>query len=265
MLKFCTLFSGSSGNCLFVGDGETNILIDAGVSGKRIEKALNDIGENCNTVSGILVTHEHQDHINGVGILSRRFCIPVYANEKTWEAIDRDKLLGKMPEENKRLINGAESVVIGTMRVKACKISHDAADPVAYTIISGGHKIGVATDMGFVSDDVRKHLQGCELALVEANHDVEMLKAGKYPYQLKRRILSDSGHLSNESAAELVHHLARQGTKRFILGHLSAENNYPRLAYEAVNSLLKIKGYDTEREVFLAVAERDRPGEPIIL
>lgn len=265
MLKFCSLFSGSSGNCIFVGNEETNILIDAGVSGKKIEKALNEIGESGSSLSAILVTHEHQDHINGVGILSRRFKIPVYANEKTWEAIDREKLLGKMPAENKRVVSAGDTVSVGSMRIKSCRISHDAADPVCYTISSEGHKVGIATDMGFVSDEIRTILRGCELALVEANHDVEMLKAGKYPYQLKRRILSDSGHLSNESAAELVAMLAKHGTKRFILGHLSEENNYPRLAYEAVNSVLKIKGFDTEKDIFLRVAERDCPGDVILL
>lgn len=265
MFKFCSLFSGSSGNCLFVGDDDTKLLVDAGVSGRRIEGALAEIGESCSDLSAILVTHEHQDHIGGVGILARRYGIPVYANEKTWEAVDSEKLMGKLPQEHKRIIKAGEGFRVGSVRVKACPIPHDAADPIAYTLSSGGHKISIATDMGYVTDEIKQQLSGSELVLVEANHDVSMLQAGRYPYQLKRRILSDTGHLSNEAAAELICQLAKKGTKRFILGHLSAENNYPRLAYEAVRARLAIGGFGDMKDIVLAVANRDCVSEAVVL
>ncbi len=265
MFKFCSLFSGSSGNCLFAGDEKTKILIDAGVSGRRIEGALSQIGESCGALSAILVTHEHQDHIAGAGILARRYGIPVYATQKTWEAIDNEKLLGKLPNEYRRVVNTGESINMESIKIKAYHIPHDAADPVAYTLSSGGHKISIATDIGHVTEEIRKSLTGSELVLVEANHDVEMLRAGKYPYNLKRRILSDTGHLSNEAAAELICELVKKGTGKFILGHLSAENNYPKLAYQTVLAELKMRGLSEIKDLYIAVADRDCVSEAVVL
>lgn len=264
-MKFCSLFSGSSGNCLFVSDENTGILIDAGVSGRRIEDALSKIGERCEDISGILVTHEHSDHISGVGILSRRYGIPVYANELTWRAIDGQKLMGKLPFQSRRIISADADFNVGTLLVRAYSIPHDAADPVAYTVSSGGHKISVATDIGHVTEYIKSNLFGSELVLIESNHDVEMLKVGSYPYPLKRRILGDFGHLSNEAAAALICELAARGTKKFILGHLSKENNYPGLAYETVNSDLLINGFKSGLDVFVSVAARDHVGDVVVL
>lgn len=265
-MKFCSLYSGSSGNCIFVGNGnDSNILIDAGVSGTRIERALQNIGEDVHSVKAILITHEHSDHVAGAGILSRRFNIPVFANEGTWAAMDREKLLGKFPEVNRRVIITGTGFEIGDFCISSFSVPHDAAAPVAYTVTCGEHKISVATDMGYVTEDVRKSVSGSELVLLESNHDIEMLKFGKYPMHLKRRILGEKGHLSNESAASLVTELATQGTKYFVLGHLSKENNFPQLAFETSRAELLSNGFNMENNFYLSVAQRDSVSEVIEL
>lgn len=236
------------------------------MSGRRIETALSAIGVSCASVAGILITHEHQDHINGAGILSRRYGIPVYANALTWKAIEDMKLMGKLPAENKRMIAAGEAFSVGTFSVTAYPVPHDAADPIAYTVSAGGHKIAVATDIGYVTETVKENLFGSELVLIEANHDINMLNAGRYPYPLKRRILGDHGHLSNEAAASLICELAERGTRKFILGHLSGENNYPKLAYETASMDLKLKkGLISGQDVYLTVAFRDRASEIVEL
>ena len=236
------------------------------MSGRRIETALSAIGVSCASVAGILITHEHQDHVSGAGILSRRYGIPVYANALTWQAIDEMKLMGKLPAENKRVIEAGNEFTVGTFTVTAYSIPHDAADPIAYTVSSGGHKIAVATDIGHVTETVKENLFGSDLVLIEANHDINMLNAGRYPYPLKRRILGEFGHLSNEAAASLICELAERGTRKFILGHLSGENNYPKLAYEAASMDLQIKeGLTCGQDVYLTVAFRDRASEVVEL
>lgn len=265
-MRFCSLFSGSSGNCLFAEERDTRILVDAGVSGRRIENALSAIGVPCDTVAAILITHEHQDHIFGAGILARRYGIPVYASRLTWQAIDEMKLTGKLPPESRRIIAAGEAFPVGDFTVTAYSIPHDAADPVAYTFCASGHKIAIATDIGHVTETVKENLFGSELVLIEANHDVGMLNAGRYPYPLKRRIAGEFGHLSNEAAAGLICELAERGTRKFILGHLSKENNYPRLAYETASMDLQVrKGLVCGRDVYLAVALRDRSSDVVEL
>lgn len=262
-MKFCSLYSGSSGNCIFVGNEDTKILIDAGVSGSKIEKALCEIGEDAKEIKAILITHEHQDHIAGAGVLSRRFNIPLYAVKATWNKIDSDKLLSKLKPENKITIDTGTIFNIGTISVRSFNVPHDAASPVAYCVKCDCKKISVVTDMGFVTDEIRSSVVGSDIALIESNHDVEMLKFGRYPMHLKRRILGTHGHLSNEGAAELVTFLADNGTKHFVLGHLSKENNLPALAYEATKAELLIKGYKPDENIFLSVAPRECIGEVI--
>ncbi len=265
MLKFCSLFSGSSGNCIFVGTERTRLLLDAGVSGTRIINSLYSIGEDPIDIQGIFITHEHQDHIMGAGVLSRRFDMPIYANEKTWSAMSRQ--LGKIREHNIRVIqpDNQRSFVLGDIVVSCYPIPHDAADPMAYTFAEGTHKIGVATDIGFVSDEIRENLRGCELILLESNHDVEMLRTGRYPWPLKQRILSNHGHLSNDCAADLVSEMVLQGTKYFMLGHLSQENNSPECAYETTRSMLWERGIVVGRDVALIVASRTHYSEVLRL
>lgn len=262
-MKFCSLYSGSSGNCIFVGNKDTKILIDAGVCGAKIENALREIGEDASEIQAVLITHEHHDHIAGAGTLSRRFNIPLYAASGTWDKINSDKLLTKINPENKVSINAGKEFSIGSFSVSSFNIPHDAAMPLAYSIKSESRKISVVTDMGFVTDEIRANVLGSDIAMIEANHDIEMLKHGPHPWRLKNRILSRSGHLSNDYAADFVAYLARYGTKHFVLGHLSDKNNIPSLAYDTVKSSLEKNGFIPDKNIKLFVAPRSGIGEII--
>lgn len=263
MIKFCSLFSGSSGNCIFIGTENAKILIDAGVSGAKIAAALQEIGENPQDLSAIFVTHEHSDHVSSVGILSRRFNLPIYATEKTWEAMGKGP--GKILPENKKILSVGEEVSLDNLKIKSFSISHDAADPVAYTFTQGARKISVATDMGYVSDQVRENVFGSDLVLLESNHDVGMLKAGPYPYYLKQRILGNQGHLSNIAAADFLTELVLKGTTKVFLGHLSNENNTPECAYDTAVNFLMERNLKPGRDLDLWVAERKKYSEVVNL
>lgn len=258
MIKFCSLYSGSSGNCLFVSDGKTKILIDAGLSGIRIIEALNSIGENPSELSAILVTHEHSDHTKGVGIVSRKFCVPIYANLGTFEGMKRE--LKKIPDSNLKAFNTGVEFMIGEIGVRPFQIPHDANDPVGYSFFIDGKKITIATDIGHMNKTLLCELENSDAILLESNHDIQMLKVGPYPYPLKQRILGQNGHLSNEMAGKVVAYLAEKGTRCFMLGHLSKENNFPELAYQTSLNALTEKGIAIGSDVSLEVVLRDRVG-----
>lgn len=261
-MKFCSLFSGSSGNSLFVSQHHTKILIDAGLSGIRIQNALSDIDERPDEINAIVVTHEHDDHIRGVGVLSRRFDVPIYANEKTWKAMR--KMLGKVKDCNMRIVDFKQTFDIEDLEIQAFRTSHDAADPAGFVINDGKKRLGVATDSGIVTAEMRSALSGCELVVLESNHDVSMLEVGPYPFYLKQRIKGEFGHLSNETAADLALHLVQEGTEHLILAHLSQENNYPLLAYETTARILSQAGARLNTDVKLCVAKRGCVSETII-
>lgn len=254
---FCSLYSGSSGNSIFVSSGEAKVLIDAGLPGKNIEKALADIKQNPSELNGIFVTHEHSDHIKGVGVLSRKYDIPIYANEPTWKAMSG--LIGNIKEHNIKVMTSSH-VSIRDMDIVSFPIPHDSAGAQGYSLYSGNKKVAVATDLGHYSDIVRKSIEDSDVLLFESNHDVEMLKFGPYPYNLKRRILSNVGHLSNEDCgkaiADMIDGCKR---KRVILGHLSETNNYPELAYQTVINILTARKIDLTKDIGLTVAKRDMP------
>lgn len=252
MLELITLYSGSSGNCVYVSDGTTRLLIDCGVSGKRIEMGLNSIGVAPETVHGVLLTHEHSDHIASVGILHRRYGWQLYANRPTWQAAE--SVVGKYRPDCVHFFCGDFS--IGDILVTPFAIPHDAAAPVGYRFSQGAGAVSVATDIGKLTGELAEHLSGSDCVLLEANHDEEMLKAGPYPYPLKRRILGERGHLSNENAGRLCAYLAKTGTKHILLGHLSVHNNMPELAYQTVLSAMQEQGV-TDRAT-LQVAPRER-------
>ncbi len=258
MVKFCSLFSGSSGNALFIGTENTKLLIDAGLSGKKILEALCSIGEKPEELSAILISHEHVDHVRGAGILSRKVDIPIYANESTWCAMENG--LGPVKLENKVAFSTGEEFEIGDICVRPFSIPHDAAEPVGFNFFAEGKRITTATDIGHMSDELLDYIVGNDLVLLESNHDIEMLKVGPYPWPLKKRILGDHGHLSNENAAEVITYLAEKGCTRFILGHLSSENNFPELAYQTTYNALNEKKIAVGSDVELAVALRDRVG-----
>ncbi len=265
-MRMVSIASGSSGNCIYVGTDKTHILIDAGISNKRIEAGLHEAGLSGKELSGILITHEHSDHIKGLGILARKYEIPVYGTKKTLEAVASMKSLGDIPAECFREIRPDVDFTVGDLTVEPFHIDHDAADPVAYRVSGEKKSVAVATDMGHYNEYVVDHLLGLDAILLEANHDVRMLETGPYPYYLKMRILGDYGHLSNENSGRLLSRVLHDGIRHIFLGHLSKENNYEDLALETVK--LEINESDTPYRAGdfpISVAHRDRMSEIIHL
>lgn len=251
MARFCSLFSSSSGNSTFISSASTSILVDAGVSAKRMVKALTDREIDPKTIGGIFITHEHIDHVNAVRILATNNGIPVYATEGTLEALEKSGVLnGKFPVN----VMPEEGVAVGDLFIKSFKTPHDSRESCGYTItLPDGQKAAIATDIGHTTEEIMQNLKGSGLVMLESNHDEGMLRNGPYPYYLKRRILSDVGHLSNNACAEAVTELLKSGTVRFFLGHLSRDNNFPALAYETSASALKTIGAVEGRDFFLEV------------
>lgn len=234
-ISFSVLASGSSGNSIFVSTNKTKILIDAGLSGAEIQKRLAIIGEDPASIQAIIITHEHIDHIKGAGVLSRRFKIPVYGNEKTLSA---SAACMKIPCETKFFESGTP-FFIGEMRINPFSISHDASDPCGFTIKSGNSKLGIATDLGIATNLVKTRLKNCTGLVLEANHDPYLLANGTYPWSLKQRIKGRTGHLSNEEARDLLGEIAGRNLRNIILGHLSKENNCPEKALSTVSQAIK--------------------------
>lgn len=254
---FCSLYSGSSGNSIFVGSEQTKILVDAGLTGKSIISALENIGEDPRELNGILITHEHSDHVKGAGIMSRKFDIPIYANEKTWIAMER--CLGNIKSHNIRLVD--QDFTIRDMEITSFRVPHDAVACRGYTIAHGGKKISIATDIGVFTEEIRRNIIESDLVLLESNHDIEMLKFGPYPYDLKRRVLSEVGHLSNIDAGKAALEILKQGSKKIVLGHLSGTNNIPELAFKTVENIFLEEKLSIGQglDVDLALASRIRP------
>ena len=256
MLKYCSIGSGSSGNCHFVNYKDTSILIDAGLSGKRILSGLDDIDEKAENIKGIFITHEHSDHIKGAGIISRKLDIPIYANVKTWCAM-KDKL-GKIKEEHMKVFDNDKTYNIGDMGIRPFSIPHDSADAVGYSLFSDKDKMSIATDIGCITDNIRENLYDSKLVVLESNYDPNMLMMGSYTYALKRRVMSDCGHLSNEDAAKFCVDLVNQGnTNAILLAHLSKENNFPDLAYATSKNVLLNNDMVIGKDLNLEVLSRD--------
>ncbi len=263
-MKLCSIASGSSGNCIYVGSSRTNLLVDAGVSAKKIEFGLNGIDIDPESLQGILITHEHSDHVSGLGVLARRYNIPVYATLETVKAIRRIKAMGEVPESLFNPIRPNETFLINDIMVEPFATSHDASDPVCYTMQSEGHKVGIATDLGMYDDYIVAKLQDSDLLMIEANHDVNMLMVGRYPYYLKQRILGNLGHLSNDTSADLISRLLTPRLRYIRLAHLSQENNMEELAYETVCCELTGRGCNFS-SLDLSVAHRDVPSPLVVL
>ena len=264
---FCPLFSGSSGNATYIGCGGEGLLIDCGKSGRTIEASLSALGIDIRSIRGILLTHSHADHISGAGVLSRRYGIPIHATRGTWEQIVERGGLGRIEDENIRLFEPSAGTVdpdLGTIRVETFPLPHDARDPVGYRFTCGTRAAVVATDIGYVTPELKAAAEKADVILLESNHDLDMLKNGSYPWILKRRILSNHGHLSNDAAGIFAVELVRRGTRRIYLGHLSHENNLPRLAFSTVAERLKKEKIDPHKDVELLVAGRDAPSEPTL-
>lgn len=233
-MRVCSIASGSSGNCVYVGSQAVHLLVDIGISKKKTEVGLNSLGITGNEIDGIFITHEHTDHINGIGVFLRKYHTPVYATEKTIQEILRCKTLGSLDVSLFHKIKADQKIMIKDVTIHPMSISHDAADPVAYRISYGKKKVGICTDLGSYNRYTIECLKEMNVLLIEANHDVRMLEAGSYPYYLKQRILGKKGHLSNEDSGKLLSSILHDKLQAIILGHLSIENNLPELAYETV-------------------------------
>ena len=258
MARFCPLFSGSSGNCLYVGTSTDGVLIDAGVSACRIERALAQRQIDPHTISAIFVTHEHRDHIAGLRVFQKRYGIPVYASAGTALGIREAGALDTYEDCHPI----TDAIELDSFRVESFSTSHDSRECTGFRLsLRDGRTVGIATDLGTVTEKVRANLKGCDLVHIESNHDVRMLENGRYPYVLKRRILSATGHLSNELCAAELPDLLRSGTTRIVLGHLSCENNLPELAEATAVAALTSCGAERGADYLLETAppENDRP------
>ena len=263
-MKFCSLYSGSSGNSIFIASDNTRVLIDAGLAGKKIDEALKHIGEEASSIDGIFITHEHIDHIKGVGVLSRKYDIPIYANDNTWAVMEKN--IGKIKEHNIRIMDRRSSIAIKDLEIRSFNIPHDAIAPVGYTVSSGGKNASVVTDFGVFTEEIRDNIIDSDIILLESNHDINMLRMGPYPYKLKLRVLGENGHLSNEDCGSAIVSLLKNDKKKqIVLGHLSGTNNHPDLAYQTVVDVLSANGIRPGDDVILQLASRHNPSEIILL
>lgn len=263
-MNIFSIGSGSSGNSICVGGDNSHILIDAGLSGKRIKEGLNGKDLKPEELSGILVTHEHADHVSGLGVMARRYGLPIYGTAGTIRAVRKNRTLGEIDDGLFHVIERDRDFQVGDLTVHPMHVSHDAADPVAYICSDGKKKIGVVTDLGMYDDYTVTNLQGLDVIFIEANHDVKMLEVGPYPYPLKQRILSDAGHLSNERSGDLLGRILNDYVAHVFLGHLSAQNNYPELAFETVRQEVTLGDNPYKASDFnITVARRDEPSERV--
>ncbi|WP_170292104.1 MBL fold metallo-hydrolase [Heliobacterium mobile] len=243
-MRYTTIASGSSGNCSYIEGNDTRILVDAGLTGKQVEKGLSAVGVDPKRIDAVVVTHEHIDHVRGVGVLARRYKLPVYATEGTWEGMAG--CIGKVPEEQVRVVDSDCKIAIKDVDVEIFPTPHDARQSIGITVSDGEKRVGLATDAGYVTRGMGRRLMGCEGLIFEANHDPHMLQYGPYPPHLKRRIASEKGHLSNPVCGEALAKLCDSGTRQIILAHLSAENNNPHVALQTVESILTERGHEVE-------------------
>lgn len=262
MFKFCSLYSGSSGNSLLVETPNTKILIDAGESAKKIVNALSSIDIEINEIDAILVTHEHSDHVKGLGTISKKYDIPVYANSKTWDAMPEQE--NKISEKNKNNFIMCDKFEIGELEIRPFEIPHDASNPCGFNIYYKNQKISVATDIGHMTSNIIHKLEDSCFVLLEANYDPNILKYSKYPYSLKERIAGPNGHLANIDAGKTISYLMNNGLKKAMLGHLSKESNFPELAYKTVIDELIQNKFD-ENSIQINVANRFSPSSIINL
>lgn len=260
MARVCPLFSGSTGNSYYIGGRSAGLLVDAGRSARQLEGMLKLCGIDPLAVHGILVTHEHSDHIAGLRVFAKKYGVPVFCTPGTLGA------LGAAAAEFE-VHPLPQTISIGGMEVAHFPVSHDCAQPVGYRIhTADGRTIALATDLGFLSDEVKTGLLGADLAVLESNHDIDMLRFGPYPYPLKQRVLSDKGHLSNAACAAFLPELLQSGTRRIVLGHLSRQNNTPDLALQTAQAALVQAGAVPEVDFLLSAAPvENRSGRSILL
>lgn len=250
-MRFSVLASGSTGNAFYIEHGETKLLVDAGLSGRKIDQLFSQIGVNPEQLSGILVTHEHNDHIQGLGVMARKYDLPIYANEKTWQAMEKN--IGKIKTEQKFHFEADSVQSLGSIEAESFSVSHDAADPMFFNFRANDTKVTLLTDLGYVSEKIKQKIAGANAYVFESNHDVSMLQMSAYPWNVKRRILGDYGHVSNEDCGLALSEVITADTERIYLAHLSKENNMKELANMSVDQVLRERGieiplYDTDPE-----------------
>lgn len=256
-MRFSVIASGSTGNVIYIESEQARILVDAGISGKQLTERLQKLEVDPSTLTAIFVTHEHIDHVKGLGVLARRYQIPIYMNESTWNHLPSS--VGIIPEALKHIIETGAALELQDIRVESIPISHDAAEPVGYQIRQEKETFATVTDLGYVSSRIVDQLQGIDTLVWESNHDVEMLRMGAYPWNVKRRILSDTGHLSNEDAGEALTEILKGAGENVYLAHLSRDNNLSELAHLTVKNILEETGMKSGRDFHLWPTFHDRP------
>ena len=256
MFKYCSLYSGSSGNCLFIQSNKTKLLIDAGVSLKKISDALNKINISGESINAVLVTHDHIDHTKGLTLLSNQYNIPIYANKETWDILLKTNK--KLENCNINFFKNNKSFELNDLKISPFSTPHDAVNPCGFNIFKDNKKISIATDLGHVNDDIIKSLKNSVFVMLEANYDSEILKYSSYPYKLKTRISGPNGHLENCVAGQTISRLVHNGLEKALLKHLRKEYNFPALAYITVSQEL-LKANIQENDLNLNVAPRDYP------
>jgi phosphoribosyl 1,2-cyclic phosphodiesterase len=256
-MRFSILASGSTGNAVYVETDETRLLVDAGLSGKQLEQHLKTVGVDPVSIQALLVSHEHIDHVKGLGVFSRRYNIPVYMNEPTWQALPSS--VGAIDERNRRVFVTGTTWGIGNLTIHTFPVSHDAAEPVGFRFEHDGHVLALVTDTGYVSQRIKDVVSGADVLIFESNHDVEMLRMGAYPWNVKRRILSDVGHLSNEDAGEALADILTGNGEDVYLAHLSRDNNLTELAHMTVKQMLEEAEFTIGHHVRLWETRHDQP------
>lgn len=256
-MRFSILASGSTGNATYIETEKVRLLIDAGLSGKQITSLLERIGVKPESLDAILLTHEHNDHVKGIGVMARRYKLPVYTNEATWLALP--KSVGAFAHRQQHIFATGSVLTLGDLEIESFGTSHDAAEPMGFCFYHRGAKLSLMTDLGYVSDKIKAQVRGSDVLICEANHDIEMLQMGRYPWNLKRRILSDVGHLSNEDAGEALLDIIDSRSEDVYLAHLSRDNNMIDLARMTVSQILQDGGLEVGKEVKLHDTYHDRP------
>ncbi len=259
-MRFQSIASGSSGNCIYVGSDQTNLLLDVGISRKRTVEALKQLDLSLQDVDGIFITHEHSDHVQGLPMIAKQSQMPIYATRGTIRALLQHPKCANIDPERFVEVKADQPIRVKDMEINPMTISHDAADPVGYRVFHNGKKACVCTDLGCYSDYTIECLKESDILLLEANHDVNMLQVGPYPYQLKQRILGNYGHLSNASSGALLNEVLNDHLQGIFLGHLSQENNFPELAFETVRVEIMAgdSGYKPD-DLPIVVASRKEP------
>jgi phosphoribosyl 1,2-cyclic phosphodiesterase len=265
-MRLCSIASGSSGNCIYIGSDKTHLLVDTGISKKKIEEGLAHLELDGENISGILITHEHSDHIQGLVVFSRRYHVPIYASKGTIEGIKACKSIGEVEEDLLHVIETDQITSVGDIAIQPFSISHDANEPTGFRMESNGKRVAVATDLGYYDDYIIEKLKDLHGIVLESNHDIHMVEVGPYPYPLKQRVLGNKGHLSNEFAGRLLCEILHDDLKHIVLGHLSKDNNFPELAYETVK--LEVTMSDVPyhgNDIPLMVAKRDQVSQVLYL